>query len=402
MTQYQYTVKNVKGERKNGQIKANSQREAYGLLREKQYRVLSLTEVPETIWTKDLSFNQSVNQKDFVIYLRQFSTLLKAGITIVDATNILAKQTNSKVLQKTLYEIQESLQQGNALSEVYEQYPHIFKKLFTNMIRAGEVSGTIADTLERLADYYEKQLRTKQKVMAAMTYPAVIAIITTFVVFFLLLFVVPTFVNMFNDLNATLPAITIWVLTASKWIQQDWWLILLLVIIAVAGLLLIKKQPKGAYLLDVILLKIPIFGTLFQKAAISRMTSTLASLFASSVPILEAIEITEKVVGNEVVAKVLNEGKTSLERGDSLAEPMEQHWVIPPLVTQMIAIGEKTGSLESLLTKVSTFYENEVEAVAEQLKSLIEPVMIVLLASVVGFVVLAIMIPMFDMFNQIH
>lgn len=401
MALFKYEARGIDGSVKKGKIKAKTSREIYGILKEKRLRVISVEEVPESIWNKDLDIGQSIKLKDFVIYLRQFSTLLKAGITVVDATDILSKQTESKVLAKILRNISEKLAEGTSLSATFEAYPKFFPELFINMVRSGEASGTLDDTLERLADYYEKQFRTRQKVISALSYPAVIGVVAILVVIFLLLTVVPQFVDMFDDMDAELPAITVFVMSASDWIQAYWWALFLLVGIFIFVFTIIKKTPGGRMALDTLALRTPLIGNLIQKSAIARFTSTLASLSASSVPILEAVEITEKVVGNQVICKVLKDGRMSLEQGNSLANPMLDHWAFPPLVSQMIVIGESTGSLDAMLEKVADFYEAEVETVSDQLKALIEPIMILVLAVVVGTIVLSIMVPMFEMFNNI-
>ena len=398
MAQYSYTAKDGLGKVKKGKIEANSQREAYGKLRAENLKVVQIEEIPETIWNKDIELvSNKLKQRDFVIYLHQFATLIRAGITIVNATNILAQQTESKVLKRTLTEMEKDLREGTPLSDAYEKYPKLFKPLFINMIRAGEYSGTVDETLERLATYYDKQYRTRQKVISALTYPIILSILTTIVVMFLLFFIVPIFIDLFSGLDTELPGITLFVIRMSDGVQKFWWLIFLIVGMVSMLIVSLKKQAKGRYYLDNALLKTPIFGKVLQKSAIARTTLTLSSLFESSVPVLQAVDITEKVVGNEVIATILHEGRNSLERGESMTVPMKDHWAIPPLVTQMIAIGEQTGSLDTMLAEVASFYEAEVEATTDSLKALIEPVMIIILAGIVGVIVLAIMLPMFEM-----
>jgi len=399
MALFSYTVKDKQDKRKKGKMYAASQHEVYKQLRSQQLKVLSVEEIPETFWTQNLRFSSGIKQRDFVIYLRQFSTLIKAGITIVNATHILCQQTESKVLRKTLNEIEINLRAGISLSDAYEKFPKLFKPLFINMIKAGEASGTIDETLERLANYYDKQYRTKQKVISALTYPIILALATVGVVTFLLVYIVPIFVDLFVSLDTELPVITRLVLNVSHNFQIYYGLILVGIGLMIIALAVLKQLEKGQYLIDQFLLKAPIFGKLFQKSAMVITASTLASLFASSVPALQAVEITEKVVGNQVIASVLHKGRDALERGDSLTKPMKEHWAIPPLVSQMIMIGEETGSLDTMLAEIAGFYEAEVEATTDRLKALIEPIMIFILAGIVGLVVVSIMIPMFKLFN---
>ena len=369
-------------------------------LKDEGIRVIEMNEVPETLMTKDLSFGQSVKLQHFVIYLRQFATLLKAGVTVVDATAILAQQTESKGLKKALLDVEQDLREGNPLSEAVSKHTKIFTPMFINMVNAGEVSGNLDGTLDRLADHFEKQHYTRQKIKSALSYPIVVGIVAIAVVIFLLVAIVPTFVSMFDQMGGKLPAITLFVVGASDFMQSCWWLITLLILIIVFLVSFMKKASNTKYYLDYMLLRMPIFGNLLQKAALARMMRTLSSLFSSSVPILQAMSIVEKVVENEVIGRVIQESRNTLEKGRSMTEPMEKHWAFPPLVTQMIAIGEETGALDVMLSKIADFYEKEVETGTDQLKSLIEPLMIVFLAGVVGTIVTAIMMPQFAMFDQ--
>ncbi|WP_064214458.1 type II secretion system F family protein [Anoxybacillus flavithermus] len=402
MAQFRYEARDMRGRVKKGTIVAPSRRDVIMKLREQRLKVIDVQEVPQTLLTKEITFGNPVKLQHFVIYLRQFATLLKAGVTIVDATRILAEQTESKALKKSLLRIEEQLRSGQPLSVAMANDSKIFPPLVINMIRAGEASGSIDETLERLADHFEKVHRTRQKIVSALAYPIVVGIIAVIVVIFLLVGVVPTFVSMFADFGADLPAITKFVLRASEVMQTYWWGVLLLLLSTYGVLMLLRRQKKTKYYLDVIVLRMPIFGGMMQKAVLARMTRTLSSLFSSAVPILQALTIVEAVVENEVVARVIRTSRDALERGESLTEPMKRHWAFPPLVTQMIAIGEQTGSLDAMLAKVADFYEAEVEAATDRLKSLIEPLMIVLLAGVVGTIVTSILVPMFDIFNHIQ
>ncbi|NIK15608.1 type IV pilus assembly protein PilC [Saccharococcus thermophilus] len=392
----------MKGRWQRGTITSESKRDAVLKLRQKGVRVMEISEAPQTLLNKEITFGKAVKLQDFVIYLRQFATLIRAGVPIVDSTRILASQTESKALKKALIDIEESLRSGNSLSAAAAKHPRIFPPLFVNMVRAGEASGSMDETLERLADHFEKVHRTRQKIVSALAYPTAVAIIAVAVVIFLLVAVVPTFVQMFADFHAELPAITRFILKASEVMQTYWWLVIIAFIAIYVLFSLMKKQKKTKYYLDYVAMRIPIFGKLVQKAALAWMTRTLSSLFSSSVPILQALAIVENVVENEVIAKVMKQARDSLERGGSLAEPMKRHWAFPPLVTQMIAIGEETGSLDAMLAKVADFYEAEVDAGTDRLKSLIEPLMIVMLSGVVGTIVTSIIVPMYDIFNHIQ
>ncbi|WHY76352.1 type II secretion system F family protein [Neobacillus sp. WH10] len=399
MARFKYEGRDRSGKRQ-GAVTAASRREAMVKLKEDGIRVIEISEVPETLMTMEITLGNPVKLQHFVIYLRQFATLLKAGVTVVEATGILAFQTESKGLKKALLNVEQELREGNPFSEAISKHKKIFSPMFINMVKAGEVSGNMDETLESLAEDFEKQHYTKQKIVSALTYPLVIGILAICAVIFLLVSVVPTFVNMFADIGAELPAITKFVLASSEFMQSFWWLIALIIIFFILLFMSIKKNKQTKYYLDYALLKMPIFGKVIQKAALARMMRTLSTLFSSSVPILQAMSIVEKVVGNEVISKVIRESRDSLEKGRSMTEPMTSHWAFPPLVTQMISIGEGTGALDAMLSKIAEFYEKEVEQVTDRLKSLIEPIMIVLLAGLVGVIVLSIMMPMFSMFDQ--
>ncbi|MCM3572066.1 type II secretion system F family protein [Mesobacillus subterraneus] len=401
MARFKYSGRD-RTKKRSGTITASSKREALEKLREDGIRTTEIIEVPETWLTKDITIGNPVKLQHLVIYLRQFATLLKAGVSVVDSTKILAKQTDSKALKKALLDIEANLREGVQLSEATSKHSKIFSSMYINMVKAGEAGGNMDETLERLAEHYEKQHNTRQKVIAAVSYPAVIAVLAILVVIFLLVSIVPTFVGMFEDFGGELPAITKFVLAASEFMQSFWWLIMLLLLGVVAGLSAMKKNKQTKYYLDFAILRMPIFGKMMQKAVLARMTRTLSSLFSSSVPILQALSIVENVVENEVVGRVVRESRDALEIGQSMTGPMKKHWAFPPLVTQMIAIGEETGSLDAMLGKVADFYEKEVETSTDQLKSLIEPIMIVVLAGLVGTIVTSIMIPMFDIFNHVN
>ncbi len=401
MTRFKYDGRDRSG-RKRGVISAPSKKEAMMRLKNQGIRVISAEEVPETLLTKEITLGNPVKLQQMVVFLRQFSTLLKAGVTVVDATRILSAQTSSKALSKVLSEVEMELKEGIPLSEAFAKHRKIFEPLYINMLKAGEATGSLDETLERLGDHYEKQHTTRQKVIAALSYPAVVGIIAIGVVIFLLLAVVPTFVDMFADMGSELPLITRVVLGASEIVQKYWYVLVLLVILGAAGITLIRRKKETKYYLDYFILRIPVFGSLIQKAVLARMTRTFSSLFSSSVPILQSMVILERVVENEVIARVIKESRDSLESGGSLTEPMKDHWAIPPLVSHMISIGEETGSLDAMLSKIADFYEKEVEHTTDQLKSLIEPLMIVVLAGLVGTIVTAIMVPMFEMFNNVQ
>ncbi|WP_422123049.1 type II secretion system F family protein [Planococcus sp. X10-3] len=384
-----------------GVVVAGNRREAVEKLRDEGVRVIEIREIAATALQKDIVIGNPVKRDQFIMFLRQFSTLMRAGVTIVDSVKILSQQVESKPLRKTLVSIDEDLRKGNSLSDSLRKHPKIFEPLTINLIKAGELSGNIDESLDRLATYYDKAYQTRQKVKSAMSYPLVVGFLAIGVVIFLLSSIVPMFADMFEGFGGELPMLTQLVMMASDLTVQYWYLLVLVGVGIAMALWMMKRNEQGKFILDTLLLKMPIFGRILKKSALARLTRTLSSLFSSSVPILQALTMVEKVVGNAVMSKVIIASRDNLERGGSLTDPMRDHWAFPPLIPHMILIGEQTGSLDHMLDKVADFYEKEVEAETDRLKALIEPLMIVVLAALVGTIVMSIMLPMFEMFQNI-
>ncbi|MBP2001576.1 type IV pilus assembly protein PilC [Paenibacillus shirakamiensis] len=400
MPQFEYRVKTASGRDLTGKLTAADKSTAMEDLRKRNVTVFSLKEQNNSIFSKDIYLGNPVKTIQFIIYCRQFATLIRAGVTIVESTVILAEQTDSKALKKALLDIHSSLMRGVPYSQAVLDHRKIFPTMFVSMIRAGEESGNLEGTLERLAIFFEKQYKTREKVKSALMYPMTVGILAIASVVYLLWAIVPQFVTMFASMNATLPVVTRIVLGLSGSIQHQWYIWAMLLVLGIAGYQLMKRDERGAYWIDYAKLKIPVFGKLMQKSAIAQFTRTFSSLYASSVPVLQALAIVEGVAGNKVIEQFIRKAGDSLRQGNPLSEPLKQAWVFPPLVTQMIAIGEETGALDQMLEKVADFYEMDVENTVDRLKSLIEPLLIVFLAGVVGLIVAAIMLPMFSIYNQ--
>ncbi|MFD1203996.1 type II secretion system F family protein [Sporosarcina contaminans] len=400
MARFKYEGRDAKSKRK-GFIVAANKREAALKLKKQGIRVTDLKEQQETVMTKEIHIGKPFKRPQFIMFLRKFSTLLRAGVTIVESIQILSYQVESKPFRTILVTVGDDLRSGGTLSDALQKHPKAFEPLVINMIRAGELSGTVDDSLDRLAEHYEKSHMTKQKVVSALSYPIIVGIVAIGVVLFLLTFIVPMFVGLFESVGGELPWLTQFVLIASNFMVAYWYIVLLIGAAIVIGIIMLKSNKEGKYLLDTFIMRLPIFGDIVKKSALSTLTRTLSSLFSSSVPILQALSMTEKVVENEVISRVIAQSRRSLEAGGSLTEPMTNHWAFPPLIPHMIAIGEQTGSLDSMLSKVADFYEKEVEASTDRLKALIEPVMIILLAGFVGTIVLSILLPMFTIFAEI-
>lgn len=401
MVVYKYAGRTKVGDSIKGTIAATNKNAAVAKLRQQGIN-LRMIEESKSIFHKDLSLGGSkVKREDFVIYCRQFATLIRAGVSIIEATNILGQQSSSKPLQKALENVEEDVRSGLAFSQAVAKYPKIFPDLFVNLMQSGEATGNIDETLDRLATTFEKQYRLTKKVQSALTYPIILSVLAVVVIAFLLIYIVPTFVTTFEEMDAQLPFITIATVAFSEFLQKFWWLILLVFLVAVGSFTFFYKNNRQFhYSVNVALLRMPIFGPLLQKSAIARLTRTLASLFSSAVPILHALTISERVVGNPVIGNVVAQARSSLEKGSTLSEPLEASWLFPPLVSSMTRIGETTGSLDYMLEKVADFYEEEVDRAVDTLKSLIEPAMILILAGVIGLIVAAVMLPMFSLYEQ--
>lgn len=400
MAIYKYVGRTRDGMMKKGTVEAVNKTNAMTKLREMGISPREITEVKGLLY-KEITIGSPVKQQDFVIYCRQFATLIRAGVSIVDSTNILARQTESKALAKVLTAVEERLRSGVSFSDAVAEHPKVFPQVFVNMVRAGEATGNLDTNLDRLASYMEKQYDLKKKVQSTLAYPAVLLVVIIAVAIFMMMTIVPNFESIFANLDRELPAITKFVLAVSDFFQHAWWFLLLLFVAFILLFqVLMKTNETFHYYTHVVLLKMPVFGKLLQKSAVARMARTLSSMISSSVPILEALTMVEKVVANPVLGKVILDARDYLERGDRLSEPLKKSWLIPPLVTHMIAIGEETGQLDFMLEKVAEFYEAEVDRTVDALKSLIEPLLILVLAVLVGTIILAIMIPMFTLYQQ--
>ena len=398
MAIFAYKAKTKDGKLMKGKIESANKKEALNELRHMDLIVFEV-EAMNAIMNKDISLRKSLKSKDFIVFLRQFSSLMNAGILLVDALDLLAAQSTSLALKEALEELSEEVREGVPLSEAMAKKPKLFPELLIHMIHSAEVSGRLEEVLQQMADYYEKQHRIKQKISTAMTYPLVVGVLALFITAFLLVFIVPIFGDMFASMGSELPAITQFVLSMSGFLQRYWWLVFLGIGSLVAVVMQLGKKDQVAYVFDVLQLKVPILGTFIQKTLLARMTQTLSSLINSSVPILQAIEVTSKVVGNRVVEQVLLQAQKEVEQGESLAKPMIDHWFFPPLIIQMIQVGESSGELDEMLKKVSEIYDQEVQEASDKLQALIEPIMIIFLSGVVGVIVLSIVVPMFSMFE---
>jgi len=401
--QFKYKgIDSQSGKEKKGKLSAANQGAAVEELERKGLYIAELKEIKESILNKDLNIiiGAPVKNQDFVIFCRQLATLLNAGTPIVDSINLLSEQVSSKPFQQALKTIYQDVRSGTALSKSCSQFPKIFDRIFVNMVLAGETSGDLENVMNRLAVFYEKDRKVKEKVKSAMVYPIAVSIVAVIVVVILLTKVLPSLLNNLLSVGGEIPVPTKIVMGASDFLIHQWYLALLFIILFVVGFIAMKRNPKGRYMLDLIYLRIPIFGTLVQKTILARVSRTMASLFASSVPVLQTLTMSAEVAGNSVVAKVLEDSKDSLRRGESLSTPLANSWVFPKITTHMVRIGEETGQLDTMFEKIAEFYEDDVEEMSTRLSAILEPLMIAVLGTIVGLIVMAAMLPMFSIYEN--
>lgn len=403
MAIFQYEGKLLNGKRKKGRITAASLREAKEKLRQESILVTDLSELESTGLNMEVNLlPERVKIEHLIMYVRQFATLIRAGVPIVRATSILRVQTESNVLKKALSQVEDDLKEGIAYSEAIKKHPRVFSNFFSSMALAGETSGNLEEALDQIGLQLQKQYDVKRKVISALTYPLVVSIVAIGVVAFLMVNVVPTFASIFGQLGGELPLITRIVVAVSDFIAAFWWLLLAIAILGVVVFTWMLKRDRERFVIDGLLLKMPIFGTIVLKSQIALLTRSLAVLLQAAVPILTAIEITERIVSNRVIRKGLTEAREMMAQGVPLHEPLMRNANFPALMTQMIAVGEESGDLDSMLNEVAEFYETEVETTTDRLKSIIEPLLIVVLASVVGVIVISIVVPMFQIYGDIQ
>ncbi|MGH2721018.1 MAG: type II secretion system F family protein [Actinomycetota bacterium] len=336
-----------------------------------------------------------VKLKEVAILSRQFSTMISSGLSLLRTLNILAEQTESRALAGVVATVRGDVERGVSLSQALAAHPKVFGRLYVAMIRAGETGGVLDTVLLKLAETLESQVALKQKIKSAMTYPVVVFVMVILIVAAMLMFVVPMFEAMYSQLGGTLPAPTRLLIGVSEVVTGFAWI---LVPAAVGGGVALRRyaaSPKGRHVLDALLLRVPIFGPLFHKVALSRFSQTLAVLMASGVPILQALEIVSETVGNSVMSTAIVDVQRSVKEGQSIAKPLGSHKIFPPMVVQMLAVGEETGALDTMLNKIGEFYDQEVEATVDALTSLIEPVLIAFMGATVGGMIVALYMPMF-------
>ena len=401
MPVYEYTARNpANGQIMKGQLDVPSKDDVVKHLKQQKMMMVNIREQP-----KQISFSlkrKSVSTRDIVIFTRQFATMINAGLPLVQSLDILAKQTENPALSEVTRQVVYDVESGHTLADAFSKHPKAFTDLYVNMVAAGEAGGILDTNLLRLATFLEKNDALVRKVKGAMVYPGVIFTVAAVAVAVLLIFVIPTFQAMFASVNLELPLPTRIVIGASQLLINYWWVILLVIGLSVFGIRKYYATDDGKKRIDQMLLNAPVLGDLLRKSAVSRFTRTLGTLISSGVSILDGLEITAKTAGNRVIHDAVMASRNSIAGGETIAAPLEKSKVFPPMVISMIAVGEQTGGLDEMLSKIADFYDDEVDVAVGALLSLMEPIMIVVLGVIVGGMVVAMYLPIFDMVNAVQ
>jgi type IV pilus assembly protein PilC len=387
------------GDIQNGEIEVASKQDVHSYLRKQKMIPVSVREKSTEL---NIQFGTGIKTRDIVIFTRQFATMINSGLPLVQSLDIMAEQTENKNLRKVIQDVLYDVESGRTLADALGKHPKVFSDLFVNMVAAGEAGGILDTILLRLATFLEKNDALVRKIKGAMIYPAVIVFVAVAAVAILLIFVIPTFQQMFASAGIPLPLPTRIVIAASAFLQAYWWAVGAGLVAAVIGIRYAYTTDQGELVIDRFLLKFPILGDLLRKAAVARFTRTLGTLVSSGVAILEGLEITAKTAGNRVIHDAVMESRSSIAGGETISGPLKESGVFPPMVVQMINVGEQTGGLDEMLTKIADFYDEEVDAAVEALLSALEPVMIVVLGVVVGGMIVSMYLPIFDMINAVQ
>jgi type IV pilus assembly protein PilC len=398
MPVFEYKGKTLAGAVVQGELAAGNRDELERLLRQNRILVSSIRKKPAELKIK---LGTGIKKVDISRFTRQFATMIGAGLPMVQCLEILGTQMENKELCRIISEVKESVQGGSTLSEALGRHPKVFDHLYVNMVEAGELGGALDTILVRLAVYREKSDALVRKVKGAMVYPSVVVFAAIGATIAMLTFVVPTFAKMFGSLGAELPKPTLIILGISNFLRTNILFIFLGIVASAAGFIYWVRTESGRAIFDAFLIKSPVFGNLVRKSSVARFTRTLGTLLASGVSILDAMEITARTAGNVVVANAIKKSVLSIAEGDTITAPLKETGVFPPMVTQMISVGEKTGGLDEMLQKIADFYDEEVDEAVSALTSLIEPLIIVVIGAIIGGILIAMYLPMFDIIGKI-
>ena len=395
-TTFIWKGKTAKGEVLGGEHEAGNRNEVGEYLRKRRITITSIKKKPKEI---KLSFLQkkSVGVKDLAVFTRQFATMVNAGLPLVQCMDVLGRQLDKPFFKEVVLKVTADVEGGSTLAEALEKHPTVFSDLYVNMIAAGEAGGILDVILARLAQFLEKADALQRKVKGAMTYPIIVLTVAGGACIFMLMFVIPVFAKMFSDFGGTLPAPTRIVMGASNFLRDFWWLLGSIAFVGSVAYKRYRATDAGRLVTDKAALRMPILGDVLRKSGVARFTRTLGTLIGSGVPILQGLEITSRTAGNKVLQLAIESTSRSIAQGDTIADPLKASGVFPPMVVQMISIGEQTGALDEMLSKIADFYDDEVDAAVDALTAAIEPLMIVIMGGMVGSMLVAMYLPMFKM-----
>jgi len=386
-----------KDEPKKGEMEALDEVAVRGLLRRQGYKLIEIKKKPKDIMEYLPFLQGGVNEKSIVVFCRIFSTMINAGLPLIQCLDLLAQQEQNKVFSKILKNIKEDIEGGTSLTDALKKFPKVFDELFVNLIAAGEAGGMLDIILGRLSNYLEKAMKLKKRVKGAMTYPIATLVIAFSVVALLLIKVIPVFQKMFEGMGGELPGPTMMLIKASEFAQNYIVVIIGVIIVIYIAFNRFYRTEKGRLILDSLLLKSPVFGPLLKKVAVAKFSRTLSTMMSSGVPILEGLNIVSKTSGNKVVENALLKTRQSISEGRTIAEPLAETAIFPAMVVQMIAVGEATGALDTMLNKIADFYDDEVDSAVDAMTALLEPVMMVFLGGIVGGMIIAMYLPIFKL-----
>jgi type IV pilus assembly protein PilC len=405
-TKFDYKVRDLSGSIKSGTLEAESQAQVATKLKSMGYAPISISQIGGGGgMSKEISFGsfgkKKVTLKDLSIFARQFATMVNSGLSLLRALNILTDQTENKELARILGEVRNDIETGNSLSSGMAKHPEAFPPLMVNMCKAGEIGGFLDSVMLQIANNYEAEVKLRGKVKSAMTYPIVVLCIAVIAVIGMLLFIVPTFVGLFKTLGGQLPAPTRILVALSSGLKVGVVPLVVLIFVGLSVWKKVKRKPEVRAVVDPLKLRLPVFGDLFRKIALTRFARNLGTMMQSGVPILQSLDIVAETTGNIVLERATRAVQESVRTGESLAKPLLDHPVFPPMVVQMMAVGEETGALDTMLHKIAEFYDQEVESTTESLTALLEPLMIAFLGAIVGSMIVALYMPIFKIFDLI-
>ncbi|MGE5390302.1 MAG: type II secretion system F family protein [Deltaproteobacteria bacterium] len=399
--EFAYKVRDRQGNISKGKLEAEDRNTVIASLVNQQYYILSLEQSQPR---KEISLNSGmvkVKIRDLVIMTRQLATMLAAGLPILRSLSILTEQASNKKLKNALVMVHEDIQEGGALWQALSKHPDIFSPIFINMIRAGELGGVMEPILERLSEHLEREQEINAKIKSASIYPSIILCLAIIMVFGIIVFVMPTFVEMFQDSGVTLPAPTRALLAASNFLRNDWYYLFAGIAALVYMLKRIGKTPGGRYFYDNFYIHLPVAGHTISQLAVARFARTMGTLVKSGIPILQALEVVQDVVGNAVVSRAIGEARESIKEGDPISVPLQATGIFDPMVVQMIAVGEETGSLDEMLVSMAEYFDREIMYMIDSLMAVVEPMLILLVAILVGGIVVATLMPIFDIASTV-